>query len=376
MFEDAQGSNDPGMRIVYALKQTDPGATVFIVDEASMVGDRETKGDLLQFGSGRLLSDLIAYARLGRPRRDNELGTKIVFVGDPAQLPPVGDNLSPALSLDYLKENLDLECVEFELTEVMRQAAGSAVLDRATAIRDSIRREEFNSFNLASVDGEISAVSASDAVGCVTDSVKAKSSAVLITYTNAAAREFNRAVRARLWGDEMHHLRVDDLLLVNKNSPMNGLFNGDLVKVVEIRERVEKHVAIKGVDSPVKLTFRSVSLAHLGDDAQVVQCQVLENLLESPERELSPNEQRALLVNFRQRFPHLKTKSAEFRLAIRQDEFFNALQIKYGYAMTCHKAQGGEWDTAVVNFSDSSNRGKDFFRWSYTAITRSKNRSH
>ncbi len=128
IFEQAQTSNDPGMRFVYPLKHDDPGDTVFIVDEASMVGDRESKGDLLQFGSGRLLADLIHFARLGRPGRNGERGAKILFVGDPAQLPPVGEVLSPALSANYLKETFGLDCEEYELTEVMRQALGSAIL--------------------------------------------------------------------------------------------------------------------------------------------------------------------------------------------------------------------------------------------------------
>lgn len=100
---------------------------------------------------------------------------------------------------------------------------------------------------------------------------------------------------------------------------------------------------------------------------------LLENLLNSRERDLTPLEQRALLVNFRQRHPDLKPGTAGFELAVGDDPYFNALQVKYGYAITCHKAQGGEWDTVVVDFSDGrGKRNEDYFRWAYTAITRAK----
>ena len=109
-----------------------------------------------------------------------------------------------------------------------------------------------------------------------------------------------------------------------------------------------------------------------GDGSIIVcECFVLENLLYSPHRELSPLERRALLVHFRKRHPDLHPESAEFRRAIVSDPYFDALQVKYGYAMTCHKAQGGEWNTVIIDFSaNAGNRNASFFRWAYTAITR------
>ncbi len=377
VFEDAESSNDSGLRLIFPLKQDDPGETVFVIDEASLVGDRESKGDVLQFGSGRLLADLIHYARLGRPGRSAGQGARIVFIGDPAQLPPVGEGLSPALSAPYLKETFGLDCEEFELKEIMRQASGSAVLECATSLRDAIGKREFTSFSIPPANDQIFAVTIPEAVSHVVDAYRSTSSSVLITHTNAQALEFNRAVRGRLWNDDKAALRTDDLLLVNKNSPTTGLLNGDLVKIVEVAPSAEvRRVPIKGVEHPVELMFRKVVLAYREANGHTarVESLVLENLLDSPERELTPVEQRALLVDFRQRNPKLKTRTAEFRMAIRHDPWFNALQVKFGYALTCHKAQGGEWETAVVSFS--STRGEDnedFFRWAYTAITRAKN---
>lgn len=376
VFEEAQSENDPGIRFVYPLKQDDPADTVFIVDEASMVGDKETKGDVLQFGSGRLLADLIQFARLGRPGRDTLHGAKIIFVGDPAQLLPVGETLSPALSATYLKQTFGLDCLEHELKEVMRQAQGSAVLERATSLRDAIGKKLFNIFELSPAKGEVEATTIPEAVSLVVDAFRNKASSVFITHSNAQALQLNQSVRGRLWGDENVDLRVGDLLLVNKNSAKTGLSNGDLVKVVGVTSQSDRRsIRIKGVEHPVELAFRQVFVAYRDANWQTIRidAKVLENLLRSPERDLSPIQQRALLVDFRLRNPHLKPKSAEFRLAIRQDEYFNALQVKYGYAMTCHKAQGGEWDTAVVDFGDGrGKRNEEFFRWAYTAITRAK----
>lgn len=379
VFEEASLRNDPGIRFVFPLRTEDPADTVFVVDESSMVGDKEAEADVYQFGCGRLLADLIEYARLNRPGRDAPRGSKLILVGDPAQLPPVGEAHSPALSADYLHKTFGLRCREFELTEVMRQSSGSAILQRATTLRDSIARQDFNGLDLSEADAEILHCPLRAALDQVVQARQARSSTVLITYTNAAALELNRAVRARLWGDEGPVPRVGDLLLVNKNSPTQGLMNGDLVKLTAVdRSPDVRQVPIKGVPHPVSLSFRKVTVAFRDGGGQVVEseCLILESLLDSKDRELSPLEQRALLVDFRQRHPGVRPNTAEFRMAIRQDPWFNALQVKYGYALTCHKAQGGEWDTVVVNFSDAGAdpSNAQFFRWTYTAITRARKR--
>ena len=377
VFESAEQSNDPGLRWYFPLNTDDPGKTLFIADEASMVGDKESEQDLLRFGSGRLLADLIEYARLGRKGRSHASDARILFVGDPAQLPPVGEKSSPALSSSYLRNTFSLRCDQFELTEVMRQQSGSAILERATALRDSISQKSFNAFKLSPEGDKIVASTITDGVKQVVEALKERSPCpVLVTWSNPQALELNRAVRGRLWDDEEKHLQAGDLLLVNKNAPGKELYNGDLVKVIDVAPEVESRlVPIKGLAKPVGLKFRQVTIAYREADGSIrcEQCRIIENLLDSRERDLTPTEQRALLVDFRQRNPDLRPRTAEFLLAIKDDPWFNALQVKYGYAMTCHKAQGGEWDTAIVDFTD--NRGKrneDFFRWAYTAVTRAK----
>jgi hypothetical protein len=146
-----------------------------------------------------------------------------------------------------------------------------------------------------------------------------------------------------------------------------------LVRVVEVAPEAERvTVALTGKHL-VELRFREATVAYRAPDDVVIQknCLLLENPLDSPLRELPPLEIRALLVHFRNRYPALKPGSASFRRAIVDDPYFNALQVKYGYAMTCHKAQGGEWDSVLVHFAPSGGkRNATFFRWTYTAITR------
>jgi hypothetical protein len=377
VFEEVESANDPGMRLHFPLKTDDPGEQIFIIDKASMVADVENEQDLLRFGSGRLLADLIAFARTHRPGRSG--GAKLLFVGDSAQLPPMGQTLSPALSADYLQKEFGLACADCELTEVMRQQAGSAILDRATALREAIQAKMFNAFDLSPAGEDIVGASLIESVSLVTEAHRSRgASAVLITLSNAQALRLNRAVRERLWSDKELDLHAGDILLVNRNSPRLGLFNGDLVKAVEVAPEPERRIArMKGIANPVELVFRRAAVAYRAANGAAVriECLLLENLLNSSERALTPLEQRALLVDFRQRHPNLRPHTAAFEMAVLDDPYFNALQVKYGYAITCHKAQGGEWDTVVVDFGDQrGQRNEDFFRWAYTAITRAKTR--
>ena len=226
------------MRVHFRLKTDDPGETLFIVDAASMVADVETEQDLLRFGSGRLLHDLSAFPRIARPRQGS--GAKLMFVGDPAQLPPVGQTLSLALSRDYLQKTFGLTCTRFELTEVIRQKAGGAILNRATFLRDCIGSKVFNTFDLSCSDDEVVTGTLADGVTLVTEAQRsAAGSAVLITHSNAQALDLNRAVRGRLWGDDRAPLRSGDLLLINRNAIRYGLYNGDLARAVEVASTAE-----------------------------------------------------------------------------------------------------------------------------------------
>lgn len=371
--EEAETANDPGVRMIFPLKTEESTASLFVIDESSMIGDKENHGDVMQFGSGRLLTDIVTFARMRRPGRSCDHLTKLLFVGDLAQLPPVGEKSSPALSNDYLKQEYRLQVSSFDLNAVMRQAQDSAILDRATELRDAMLAERFNKFSLQPNGKDIEQVDARNAVNLIVQGLESKASNVAVVHSNATALEYNRNIRERRWGDASLPIQVGETLLINKNSTPYLLSNGDLVKVMQVGGDAKcVPVHLKG-GHHVELWFRNITVAFRDADGTIIQTpwMVLENLLDSPHRELTPLEQRALLVDFRKRHPDLHPKSAEFRLTIRNDPYFNALQIKYGYAMTCHKAQGGEWDTVIVDFeSNAGARNASFFRWAYTAITR------
>lgn len=371
--EEAETANDPGVRMIFPLKEDEAAVSLFVIDESSMVGDKESQGDFVQFGSGRLLKDIVTFARARRPGRTNDHLTKLLFIGDPAQLPPVGEHFSPALSEDYLREEYQLQVGTFDLKTVMRQARDSAILDRATELRDALLADRFNSFSLRPNHQDIEQVEVANAIDLIVQGLRSKDSNVAVVYSNPAALGYNRSIRERLWGNANHPIQVGDTLLVTRNSSLNCLNNGDLVKVYRVNSGVMLvPVNLKG-GHYVDLWFREVTVASRSDDGSVIYSEllVLENLLDSPHRQLTPLEQRALLVDFRKRHPDLSPKSDEFRNTILHDPYFNALQVKYGYAMTCHKAQGGEWDTVIVDFeAKGSARNASFFRWAYTAITR------
>ncbi len=375
--EEAVSETDPGLRMIFPLRGEEAVAPLIVVDEASMVGDREMQGDLLRFGSGRLLADLIAFCRMRRPGRAGDRLAKLLFVGDPAQLPPVGEETSPALDAGYLAATFGLEVAGFDLATVLRQAEGSAILDRATRIREALAAGRFDTLSLRPDATEIVEVDAAGAVGLIVDGIRARDQVVAVVASNATALDYNRSVRERLWEDAALPVQPGDTLLVNRNSRRHGLSNGDVVKVLSVDQLAETVPVPLAGGHLVTLRFRHAVVAHREGDGTVVRtrCLLLENLLDQPGRDLTPLEQRALLVHFRTRRPELSPKSAAFRQAIVEDPYVNALQVKYGYAMTCHKAQGGEWQTVLVHFAPGrGQRNPAFFRWAYTAVTRAVGR--
>ncbi|HQT04005.1 MAG TPA: AAA family ATPase [Thiotrichales bacterium] len=401
VFEHAEDVNDPGVRFYYPIKEESPSNTVYLVDESSMVGDVETRNDLMSFGSGRLLHDLLRYTRIYREGRSalaaDQQGCKIIFVGDPAQLPPVGDKISSAMSKDYLLKTFGIKASSVSLTQVMRQKAGSELLNVATKIREDIKSHTFNHFELPNTS-DIHAIKLNEAIEKLVAARRSNEKSVCVVHSNAEAKNINRHVRGLLWGEEGLPLQKGDLLLVNKNSrgvtltaedgtfeTMMPLFNGDIsmvvdldtnpiVRTVSLKTRKEMDKGSESIVETIELSYRRVDIAFR-DEANIVRsgsCFIIENLLESSDRELSALEQRAMLVDFRKRHPDLKPNTEAFTNALTADPFYNALQVKYAYAMTCHKAQGGEWDQVYVFFGQNASANESFFRWSYTAMTRSK----
>lgn len=372
--------SDPALRFYYPLKTDESAANLLIIDESSMIGDKENVADFIQFGSGRLLKDIIEFCRMARLNRSNDHLTKILFVGDAAQLPPVGEDFSPALSEQYLLQTYNIKSEFFDLTQVMRQAADSKILDEATKIRNSIINEKFNNFDLIINNQDIFSYSQDRSLDWMVESLKERKSSIAITYSNAAALGYNRSIRENLYGSADCAMQVGDILLVNKNASLHSLSNGDLVKVLEVGSGEVRTITLKVKNESngqitnqlVNLSFREATVAYRSIIGNIqVSCFILENLLNSPNRDLSPLEIRALYVDFLIRNPEAKKSSERKKELLKKDPYFNALQVKYGYAVTCHKAQGGEWQSVLVDFYGFKGmQNKGFFQWAYTAITR------
>lgn len=355
----------------------DSDNAVYIVDEASMVSDVFSEDEFFVFGSGHLLQDFFAYVNF-RYRTH----AKIIFVGDPAQLPPVGMATSPALDSEYLMTRYGVTSEWFELKQVLRQVAGSGILSNATKIRTSLDSDRLNRFEIHPTDDTV--VLAGDAFRsnyfAIVDN-RVSENVIVIVHSNKRAWDYNSIIRAHFFPNQ-ENLHVGDLLMNTKNNYNYtvDLYNGQIFKVLEVGIVVETPKPIRfiqrgGEVAEVSFAFRDVvvEVADALGEKHAVHCKLIENFLKSEEARLSPIEQQALYVDFKNRHPHLRPQTLEFNEALRTDRYFNAIQVKYGYAVTCHKAQGGEWEHAFVDFDASFGlRSRGFFRWAYTGVTRAK----
>lgn len=391
--QNKEEEDDGGLHLKFNLKvNTHPLQTVYIVDESSMISDSFSENEIFSFGSGCLLSDLFEFAR----------GRKIVLVGDYAQLPPVGMNFSPALDKEYIENKFDCEVREVMLREVLRQADGGVMLSNATRIRDSIEQRTFIEFRLEegndSVAENIDLLSPYYQLSSTTPPVKA----AVIAFSNKQALDYNLAIRRHYYGDEAPRLQRGDLLMVCRNwySDEYELFNGNIVRVEACQpdnEVTTRQVRVKlGKDriETVDLRFRIVTIRFAASDKAVtLNVMLLDNFLDDPSGSVGGLLSRALIVDFNNRLPEpIKSRLPEIRRLLRSkskltveqqelcddyietlghDPYYNSLICKYGYAMTCHKAQGGEWENVFVDmnrFGGTAN--EDYFRWAYTALTR------
>ena len=381
--------------------------TIYIVDETSMVSDVYAETEFFRFGSGYLLKDLLSFAGFGLPGRRH----KIIFCGDPAQLPPVGSDNSPALSENTLVTDFNLSCSACEMEEVVRQKAGSGILKNASRLRHQIRTDDLTSFGIEPAPDVLTQESglllAPWLAACKQDSME---QTIIVAWSNRQVYDFNNIIREHLFGaptpvvvPRCHSFRSlsscetprfasggtslavrpgDRILVVRNNYSQDiPLLNGEFGYVVKASSHVERETVF--INNPidgkrhnvrVDLAFRRVTLRfdHPEGGFVAVDCLVNENLLNNDLPQPTSDECRALYVDFKNRHPDLDPHTAAFREALCMDRRFNSLQIKFGYAVTAHKAQGGEWRNAFVDFS----RGKqsvytqDYFRWAYTAMTR------
>ena len=355
--------------------------TVYIVDEASMVSDNYSDHEFIRFGSGHLLRDFLKFVNLDQ----NDHSKKVIFIGDNAQLPPVGMSFSPALNGDYLLKEHNVRSVSYELTEVVRQKAESGVIHNSIKLRDSIKKEEFNQLNIDLDYPELCAVEFESFMEHYLESCQGAINdySTVIAYSNADVALYNKRIREHFFPNQSM-ISSGDRVMVVKNSYDYGFFisNGEfgLIKkvldeserrsvVLKRKDRVSKKVKEVGVS----LVFKDVEIEFRDMDGTLhtFEAKILENLLYSEARELTSDETKALWVDFRKRHPHLKRGSLEFMETLQSDPYITALRLKFGYAITCHKAQGSEWNNVFVKCKNTMNQlSMGYFRWFYTAITR------
>jgi len=368
----------------------DADNAVYVVDESSMVSDVYSEGEFFRFGSGRLLSDLMKYVNLDH----NDHTKKIIFIGDAAQLPPVGMNCSPALDQRYLAKTFGVTTIRrFELSEVVRQDADSGILSFANALRDSLSKKVFNKLSLSTDAPDVQTCSKADDMitGYLTASGnKVADVAMIIASSNADVASLNEQVRRRLFPDKNDVTQGDKLVVVmNCLVDGNALNNGDLVYVTRVGDVPESRSVTlrnknkstgKVEETEVTLRFRDVQIGFRLPSGEVVRANVkiVESLLYSGHPNLSSDETKALYIDFKRRNPHLPKRGKELRDALRDDSYFNALRVKFGYALTCHKSQGSEWADVFVQCKThhANPRTEEYFRWLYTAITRASKRAH
>lgn len=359
--------------------------TVYIVDEASMVADIYQEAEFFRFGSGYLLSDFLKFVNLDH----NDHRKKVIFIGDNAQLPPVGMNFSPALDIEYLSRQHQLRPTGYELTDVVRQKAGSGVMHNSIKVREALQAGVFNQLDIDMNYPDLEGVKYVDLMSRYLESCNKKINAesIVIAYSNADVTEYNRHIREQFFPGCSEITKGDKIMAVT-NSNTYGLFisNGDFGLVREVLGETERrtiNIRRKNKDSgnteliPVILSFRDVEVGFRNLDGFVhfFKAKILEGLLYSDQPNLSSDENKALYLDFCIRRPELSRGSLEFKETLVSDPYFTALRLKFGYAITCHKAQGSEWNNVFVKCkTHQSQLSAEYFRWFYTAITRTVNK--
>ena len=350
--------------------------TLFIVDEASMISNRQSESI---FGSGRLLDDLLQFVFSG-------MNCKIMFIGDSAQLPPVGDEQSPALSEDTLRA-YGLEVSKCELNEVMRQADGSGILTNATVIRRMIENDNplaalpkvrFSGFP------DIEMVTGGELIETLSTSYSRVGidETIVITRSNKRANIYNQGIRNQVLGRE-DFLQTGDMLMIVKNNYFwietnnadsdeqtaeesddntpSFIANGDIAVV----RKVCRQRQLYGFD------FADVCLTLPDYDDYEVQATIITDALMSDAPALTHEQSEQLYYSVIEDYADIPTREERIK-KLREDIHYNALQVKFAYAVTCHKAQGGQWAHVYVDqgYMTDDMLTPDYIHWLYTAFTR------
>ena len=339
--------------------------TLFIVDEASMIGEQK------EFGSSSLLDDLLSYVFSGEDCR-------LLLIGDTAQLPPVESNESPALNCDYLKSQFPITAATYELTEVKRQALESGILYNATDIRELLSQNLYEYalpiFHLQGFD-DIQKIEPEtfeemlyNAFANISDN-----EAVIVCKSNKRANMFNQAIRGRILNIEGEIATGDKLMVVKNNyfwaegnNAISFIANGDRAEIRKIKH-FEDMYGFRFAD--VELSFTDYP------DAPNIEAKILLDTLNSNSPSLTNEESQQLFTAIEEDYMDIPNRRERYK-EMKKNPWFNALQVKFAYALTCHKTQGGQWNSVFI---DSSLNLKETLevedlRWLYTALTRAQER--
>ena len=357
-------------KFVFPINQSENGGNIVaIVDEASMVCSRKIDHELFMFGTDNQMDDLLTFVR-------PSFGGKVIFVGDPAQLPPVGESVSNALRAEYFQEK-GLKVVEAELTEVLRQKNDSVILKNAMMIRDLLKKDKRNQLVFEEQKDDVEMVPSEQFLDKYLKYRKEsdRHDSVIICFSNKSANRYNRDIRKALYGGDVP-LRENDILLITQNNYRLGLMNGEFVPVLSVGARTQQsapvYAQIGGKKERIVITLNFIQVTVPDGNGNPKPCMLLEDLLTSDKATISIDENRALYINFCMRHPDLKQDTEAFAEALLNDVYYNAIRAKYGYAVTGHKCQGGEWGKVFVDYTGRTGLDDDSLRWAYTATTRAQ----
>ncbi|MFM1913261.1 MAG: hypothetical protein RIR51_1099 [Bacteroidota bacterium] len=339
-------------------------STIFIVDESSMISDES------EFGSNSLLTDLVEYVFTHPSNGHN--GNKLIFVGDTAQLPPVGSNESPALQPEYLAQAFHFEVDSHEMVDVMRQGLESGILFNATSLRKLIQNEQINLSFLTKGFKDFYRMTSEkleDGLNYAYNKY-GKENVIILTRSNKNAVMYNRYIRQTILFNE-DEISTGDLLMIVRNnyfwldeeSPAGFLANGDFFEIVRTLREEEMH----------GLRFLNIEIRLIDyDDIPPFEVKIILDTLYSNTPALSLEQNKALFESVGKDYEYIPNKRQRME-AIKKDPYLNALQVKFAYCLTTHKAQGGQWPCVFVDqgYLKDEQIDKEFIRWLYTAITRS-----
>ena len=351
----------------FTLKINKHKNTIFIVDEASMISTN--RGDGVGLFSQSLLDNIIKYVYSG-------FKCKLLIIGDVAQLPPVKSNISYALDDSYLEKEYNKSINSVELTDVVRQEKESGILTYATSIRNKIENDLYEdiSFNSEIFNDVVKVEDGEQLMNLIQDSYNnyGIDETAIIVRSNKRANLYNKSVRDKILNNE-NIISVGDLLMVIKNNyfwlnnkrDLGFIANGDIIKIEEIHNIKNIYgfkfaeVKISMVDYPKISPFETVLIL----DSLFINTPALDfNIMNKLYQEILKD------------YMNIKTKYKR-HMGVKNNKFFNALQVKFAYSFTCHKSQGGQWSSIFLEFPFLPNgMDKDFFRWLYTAITRAKSK--